>query len=401
MTTDKLEKGTLVLGSFGSALLKLGVIVGVVALVAAFFGAQTHELKSERFFLSYLVNFAFYLSLSVGALFFVLTQHVSRAGWSVVIRRTAEGFAANVALMFILFWVIYAGMGHLYSWTDAEHVAHDPILQGKQPYLNTGFFVIRILVYFGIWIAMTQYFLKGSIGQDSSKDPKKTERMQMVSAPGILITALTVTFAAFDLLMSRDAHWFSTIFGVYYFAGSFLGYFCLMAIFLFILQGKGLLKNVVTVEHYHDIGKYMFGFVVFWAYIAFSQFMLIWYANIPEETVWYIRRFEGEWLTASYFLLIGHFIAPFAVLIHRPVKRNPPLLVLAAVWLLIVHWFDMYWLVMPETLKGTVGISWIDVAVFIGMGGLYLAGFAFFIGGKSLIPEGDPRLEESLRFKNA
>ncbi len=398
---DKLDSQTISLGPIGPALLKIGVIVGIIGLAAAFMGSYTTELKSERFYLSYLVNFAFYLSLSIGALFFILTQHIGRAGWSVVVRRVAEAFAANVALMFVLFGVIFIGMGEIYSWTDPDRLAHDTILQGKEPYLNTPFFLVRILIYFGVWILLTQYFLKGSVGQDSSKDPKKTEKMQMVSAPGIPITALTVTFASFDLLMSRDPHWFSTIFGVYYFAGSFLAFFSLMAIFFCVIQSKGLLKDAITVEHYHDIGKYMFGFTVFWAYIAFSQFMLIWYGNIPEETVWYIRRFEGGWETASYFLLVGHFIIPFIVLINRFVKRIPALLATIAFWILLVHWFDLYWIVMPESLKGHVGISWIDIACFIGMGGLYLAGFAFFMGDKALIPQGDPRLEESLHFKNA
>lgn len=389
------------LGSIGPKFLKIGAAVGVAGLGLSLAGSFSTEMKIERFFLSYLVNFAFYLSLSLGALFFILTQHIGRGGWSVVVRRVAEGFAANVALMFILFWVLYAGMGHLYSWTDEAKVATDPILQGKEPYLNTGFFLIRILFYFGVWIALSQYFLRGSVGQDTSKDPKKTERMQMVSAPGIPIAALTLTFASFDLLMSRDPHWFSTIFGVYYFAGSFLGFYSLLALFLHLLQSKGLMKETITVEHYHDIGKYMFGFTVFWAYIAFSQFMLIWYGNIPEETIWYMRRFEGGWLNASYFLLIGHFIVPFFILIHRSVKRIPSALAAIAVWVLLMHWFDLYWIVMPESIVGQVGLSWIDLAGFVGMGGLYLAGFAFFIGEKSLIPKGDPRLEESLQFKNA
>ena len=397
----RLENDTIDLGSTGASFLKMGAIVGAIGLAIALFGSFTTEMKLERFFLSYLVNFAFFLSPSIGALFFILTQHIGRAGWSVVVRRVSEGFAANVGLMLVLFIGVFLGMGQLYSWTNPEAFANDPILQGKQPYLNTQFFLIRILVYFGVWILLTQYFLRGSAKQDSTKDPKKTERMQMVSAPGIPLTAITVTFASFDLLMSRDPHWFSTIFGVYYFAGSFLGYFSLMAVFFCFLQSKGMLKETVTPDHYHDIGKYMFGFTVFWAYIAFSQFMLIWYGNIPEETVWYIRRFEGGWLNASYFLLIGHFIIPFFILLFREIKRIPAALAAVGVWILAMHWFDLYWIVMPESIKGHVGISWIDIACFIGMGGLYLAGFAFFMGRKSLIPEGDPRLEESLEFKNA
>jgi hypothetical protein len=262
------------LGDAPNRIVSIAGSLGVLGLVASGVLGFTGGADPARFYLSYLVAFMFFLSLTLGALFFVLIQHLTRAGWSVVIRRFAEGFAANSFLMAVLAMPILLGMGSLYEWTRPEAVAHSALLAGKAPYLNQTFFLIRLAVYFLVWIGLSQYFFSRSVRQDTTGDPALTSAMQRMSAPGMFLFAITLTFAAFDLLMSLEPEWFSTIYGVYYFSGSVLAFFSLLPIVSYFLQRSGRLSRLITTEHYHDMGKLMFAFLVFWAYIAFSQYML-------------------------------------------------------------------------------------------------------------------------------
>ncbi|MCK5379547.1 MAG: hypothetical protein KAJ78_09080, partial [Acidobacteria bacterium] len=243
---------------------------------------------------TYLVSFAYFLSLALGALFFVLLQHLTHAGWSVVVRRLAEALSVNVVLMAVLAIPVLLNMEHLYHWAHPGAADHDAILAGKSAFLNPQFFTIRLVVYFAIWSFLAWFFFSNSKRQDATADPKFTRRMEALSAPGMILFALSLNFAAFDLLMSVNPHWFSTIFGVYFFAGCVVVIMATLVVLVAYLQRQGRLQGIVTVEHYHDLGKLLFGFVVFWAYIAFSQYMLYWYANIPEETVWYLTRQTGN-----------------------------------------------------------------------------------------------------------
>ena len=224
--------------------------------------------------------------------------------------------------------------------------------------------------------------------------------MEKLAAPAMMLFALTTTFAAFDLLMSLYPHWYSTIWGVYYFAGSAVGFFAMMAITLNLMRRAGYLRRSVSAEHFHDVGKLMFAFVVFWAYIAFSQYLLIWYGNIPEETIWYLERQTGEWTWVSLGLLFGHFLLPFLFLISRYPKRRGQTLVLGAVWLLAMHWLDLYWMVMPQISPGKITLSLLDLLCFVGIGGVFLATAIWRMSRQALIPVRDPRLRESLQFEN-
>jgi hypothetical protein len=391
------------LGGAAPRILRSAFILGVLGFSTAIVFAGRDEGNLARFYSAYLTSYAYLLSLSLGALFFVLIQHVTGAGWSVVVRRIAEAVAANTLLMAALAIPLVLGMRHLYPWTNLEHVAHDPILQGKQPWLNVPFFVIRLAVYFIAWVGLSQWFLRRSTEQDRSGDVRLTARMQRASAPSLVVYALTMSLAAFDLLMSLDPHWYSTMFGVYYFSGGVVGFFALLPVITILLQRSGRLTNAITPEHYHDMGKLVFAFTVFWAYIAFSQFMLIWYANIPEETGWMIRRTTGGWAGVSWLLLFGHFIVPFFVLLPRFVKRRRRLLIFPAIWVLAMHWVDIYWLVMPEAQMGQTraALRPVDLTCLIGMGGLYVGCLALWLRGRSIVPEKDPRLDESLSFENA
>jgi len=376
-------------------------ILAVIGIGGALAVASATENGIDRLLETYLVTFAFFLSISLGGLFFVLLQHCTRAGWSVVVRRVAEAVAANVVLMAVLAIPVVLGMHHLYHWADTAAAAHDPLLAGKIGFLNPTFFTIRLVLYFVIWIALASFLYRTSVAQDESGDPALTLRMERLSAPGMVLFALSLNFAAFDLLMSLDPHWFSTIFGVYYFSASVVAFFAVMPKILVALQTQGLLKNAVTVEHYHDFGKLLFGFVVFWAYIAFSQYMLIWYANVPEETEWFLKRQTGEWTTVSLILIFGHFVIPFLLLVSRKVKRRPLLLAITGGFVAAMCWIDIYWLVIPEFSPGVARFGLIDIFCFLGMNGLYTAVLVLRLRRHSLVPEKDPRLAESLAFENA
>ncbi len=387
------------LGGAAGRLTGIAGAIGVLGLLAsALLGFARAD--SERFYLSYLVSFSYFLSLTLGALFFVLLQHLTQSGWSVSVRRIAEGFAANASMLAVLFVPLLFGLGSLYEWTQPEHVAGDHLLQAKSGYLNPVFFFVRLVVYFGAWILMSRFFFRQSVLQDRTGDPEITTRMRKRSAPAVFVFALTLTFCAFDLLMSLEPHWFSTIFGVYFFSGSVLGFFAVLPVSAFFLQRSGRLRGLVTTEHFHDLGKLVFAFAVFWAYIAFSQYMLYWYANIPEETEWFLRRQTGEWTAVSWLLLVGHFIVPFLALISRVPKRRRGVLVTVAIWILFMHWVDLYYVVMPHASEGRVPLGLLDLTTFLGIGGIWVAAFAHRLRDRALVPTKDPRLADSLTFEN-
>lgn len=400
MNTVELGTEKFALDRAGRPAMLAALVVGVAGLALAAFGGMSGEAAARtRFFHAYLVAFMFFLSLALGALFFVLMAHLTRAGWSVTVRRVAEVVAASVAVLAVLALpILLWGMDALYPWVTAEH---DHLVDLKRPYLNVGFFWLRVVGYFVVWTLIAWLFLGRSRRQDASGDPRLTRTLEVASAPLTIVFALTVTYASFDFLMSLYPHWFSTIFGVYFFAGCFLGFLSFAVLLFMLIQRLGALRRVVSTEHFHDLGKLQFAFVVFWAYIAFSQFMLIWYANLPEETVWYKYRQHGPWMAVSMLLLVGHFIVPFLVMISRHTKRARVVLAAASVWLLVMHWVDLFWLVMPPVYEDRLPVGLPEVATFLGIGGLFLGTVLWGLGRQALVPVRDPRLAEALRFENA
>ena len=376
------------------------VIAASVALVGAVACAILGAANPKQFFFSWLVSFLFFLSLALGGLFFVLIQYASQGGWGIVLRRIGETIFVTLPVMAALFLPVLLGLRDLYSWTVPGAAEHDALLQWKAPYLNVPFFLIRAAVFFGSWSFIALLYYRGSRSQDATGDPGVSARLRLLAGPSIIVLALTQTFASFDWIMSLTPHWYSTMFGVYFFAGSFVGFIALLSVVVAAMRGAGLLDTVVTPEHLHDVGKFLFAFTAFWAYIAFSQFFLMWYGNLPEETVWFKTRMEGSWLPVSLFLMAGHFGAPFFYLMGRTVKRNGTTLAVGGAWVLTMHFVDLYWQVMPTLHPEGFRPSVLDVAALVTVGGCFVAAVSWVMRRQALVPLRDPRLAESLAFEN-
>ncbi len=392
----------------------VGLVAAVVAAIVRSFRPELHESSVDRFFIAYLHNFLYFLTIVWGALFFVLVQHLTRAGWSVTVRRVAELVAASVwvfALLFLPILVcVWLRAGIVFPWSDPAYVKGHLVVAEKIGYFNVPgspgntlplFFTLRAVFYFAVWFWLGNTFFRRSLDQDATGDPAIFGNREGLSAIGILLTFLTVTFASIDWAMSLDPEWFSTMFGVYTIAGSVLAFLAALWVFIHILQSRGLLLGAVTVEHQHDIGKLQFGFVIFWAYITFCQYLLIWYGDIPEETHWYWIRQQGGWPFVGVTLIVAQFIIPFFGLLSRHVKRNRTAMLFWSCWLLALHWVDLYYIVMPAASAGSLPFAFIDLFCFLGIGGLWLAALTRTAVGHPLVPLGDPRLHEALAFHNS
>jgi hypothetical protein len=358
------------------------------------------------------------VTLAIGCLFFVLIQRLCRSGWSVVVRRIAELVMVMIIPLAVLFIPIIAslmmGEGVLYRWDDPNYAIdhHLPLAAWaeKTRWLTPGWFTVRAAIYFAIWSGLAIYYYRGSVEQDATGDESVTDRLQYWSGPSVMLFCGATTFAAFDWVMSLAPMWFSTMFGVYLFSGSVLAAHSLIAVGAYVLQQQGAMRDEVTVEHYHDLGKYMFGFVFFWTYIAFSQYLLIWYGNIPEETEWFYHRQLDSWGTLSLVLIFFHWMLPFAGLMSRHIRRNPKLVFGWGVYLLILHFIDVYWMIMPEATVATEtgghsamgGVSGVlsSLLCVIGMLAL-LTGLVLRVAQQTkVLAVQDPRLRESIAFEN-
>lgn len=380
-------------GKFG----KYALIIGSFALLLTFTG---YFFDSGQFFHSYLVAYLFWVTLGLGGLFFTLLNHLVGAQWSIVMRRITETLMIALPFMAVFFVPLLFGFHDLYHWSHPEAVAHDLILQKKAGYLNVPFFLIRSAVYFLVWYLIARVLYKTSIAQDDAPDEEKIEKMKRISAPAMILFALTSSFAAFDWLMSLDPHWYSTIYGVYFFSGSLLSLLAFTIIIGVALRNFGILDDVITIEHYHDLAKLLFSFIIFWAYMGFSQYFLIWYANIPEETIWYAVRWDGTWKYMTMTIVLGHFLFPFLGLMTRSSKRNLKWLTFMSVWVLVMHWIDLYWLAFPTHSADGFHFSWMDITGFIGLGGLFFWFFWKKFSANPLVPVEDRRLAYSARFEN-
>jgi hypothetical protein len=373
---------------------------GACAVLGAAACAVLGAADPKQFVFSWLVSWLFFLSLALGALFFVLIQYATQGGWGIVVRRIGEATFATIPVMAALFLPLLVGLHHLYEWAVPGAAERDALLRWKAPFLNVPFFLARAALYAGCWSVIAVLYYRRSRSQDATGDPAVSARLRRLAGPALIVLALTQTFAAFDWIMSLAPHWYSTIFGVYFFAGAFVGFIALLSVVSVAMRRAGLLDTVISAEHLHDIGKLLFAFTAFWAYIAFSQFFLIWYANLPEETIWYKARLEGSWETVSLLLMTGHFAAPFFYLMGRAVKRRGATLAAGGAWLLAMHYVDLYWQVMPTLHPGGVRPSALDLAAFAAVGGCFVGAASWLLRRQALVPLRDPRLAESLAFEN-
>ncbi len=378
------------------------LVLGAALLVISLLGGWQNP---DDFFFAYLAGWAFLLSTALGGLLFLIFHHLTRASWSVVVHRLNESLIWAFPLLFVLGLPLLFGMHDLYHWTHAElydptSSHYDEILAGKRPYLNFPFWSVRMVLYFAIWTIVSYRLYSLSIRQDQNPDSSLQAKLRSTSAWGLPLTAVALSFASYDILMSLDPHWYSMVFGVYFFAGGVLCAVAVLTLLVLLLQNLGgMLSDVVTPEHYHDLGKYMFGFTVFWAYIGFSQYMLMWYGGIPEKTVWYQHRLQAGWEWHSIALVLFHFIVPFIVLLPRFTKRTIPILSVMSVWIIGMHWIDLHWVVLP-VLRESGGFHWLDFTCWLGLTGIFAGALMYRLRRHSLVPQNHPYLRESLHFEN-
>jgi hypothetical protein len=273
------------------------------------------------------------------------------------------------------------------------------LLEHKRPYLNPGFFAVRAAIYFAVWSGFAWMMRSWSLRQDESLDPAFTARARWWSPVGLLLFVLTFTFACFDWLMSLQPTWYSTIFGLYAYAGAFVASLALLCLVITgVRSSESPLARVISVDHQHNAGKLLLAFTAFWAYMAFSQYMLIWAGNLPEELQWIVVRSQGVWRPVGILIVLGHFLVPFFLLLSRDLKRSPPALAAVAAWMLAIHYIDLYWAVMPAANESRLGLHWTHLTAFVGVGGVAVAAGLLLFRAARPIPVGDPFLEDSLRY---
>lgn len=375
------------LSQLGWLLFGAGLILGVIG----FFADQ------HRAILNYLMAYMFILSIGIGSLLLIALEYVGGADWSVPIRRVVEFLSSIIIFLPILVLPLVFSIHDIFHWAHKDLVAADEILKGKSPYLNETFFIIRVFAVLAIWGLFYFLLIRNSNAQDKSRDQSLTKKNIILSAIFIPFFAITITITAVDWLMSLEPHWFSTIFGVYFFASSVVASLAAITLFVVFLKEKGYMHPKLVDDHLFSLGALQFAFINFWAYIAFSQYLLVWYANLPEENFWFLHRWQNGWQYLSILLIIAHLIVPYAALLSQPSKMDPKRLKFISVWILFAHFIDLYWLIMPN-IKGYY-FSWIDFIVPLIAVGVIILIFNYRAKKSNLVPIGDPKLQKGLDFR--
>jgi hypothetical protein len=370
--------------------LTIGAVALALCIIGGFFNAN-------QFFRSYLWCFMFYIGVTLGSTALLMLQYLTGGAWGMVIRRPCEAASRTLPVLLILFLPIALGIPRLYRWSHADIVAHDPVLLHKAVYLNVPFFLIRAAIYFAGWLLIAYFLYKWS-GEQDRGDTRAAGRLAAISGPGLAFYGFSVTFMAIDWILSLDPDWFSTMFGLLFIAGEALSALAFLICLLVILNNRSPLAGVLTHRHLHDVGKLLLAFVMVWAYFSFSQFLIIWAGNLPDEIPWYMERLRGGWGYIGLSLVFLHFALPFALLLSRDIKRNFKLLRAVALLVIFMRFVDLYWLVAPDFRKGNFGVSWMDFLAPIGLGGIWLATFLWQLERRPLMPVGDPELEEALEL---
>jgi hypothetical protein len=372
---------------------RAGLAVGAVGIVASVLGLAV---DSHRFFISYLFAYVFWLGLALGCFEVAMIHHLTGGKWGFVVRRFLEAGFMTLPLMAVLFVPLLFGMRTLYPWARPEAVAASTVLQHKQVYLNTPAFAGRAVFFFGCWIGAAYLLRKWSLMQDRSADPAPTIRLRTLCGPGVVLYPVTGTFAFIDWVMSIEPAWYSTIFLVILIIGQILMAFSWTTVLLARWAGEKPFVGVVTTTHFHDLGNLLLAFVVFWTYVSFSQLLIIYSGNLPREIDWYLHRIAGGWKWVVGFLALFHFFVPFFLLLFRTTKQRSQRLALIAAALLCVHIVAVYWVVVPTFQPTGPRLHWLDLAVFLGIGGWWVAGFAALLRRQTLLPQNDPRIDYAL-----
>ena len=375
-------------GKIGYGLL----IIGVIAAVLAFL------FEPARASFSSLLIFVFLMGLGLCSLFLVALEYLTDAVWSVAFRRISEFITPLVFIAPLFAIPVLFNMHDVFHWSHNEAVQSDKILQWKSPYLNMSFFLIRLFAVIGIMTLFFYMIIRNSGKQDLNPDQKFTRINIKLSAIFLPFFGISITLIAIDWLMSLEAHWFSTIFGVYYFSGSLLSAFAVLTLFSVKLKEWKILPDFLGRDHFYNLGAFMFAFINFWAYIAFSQLLLIWYANLPEETYWFAAKFHGSWQYFSVGLIFIQFLIPYAALVSQPSKSDFKRLKIMSVWILFAHLYDLYWLSMTTFDKSGIFFGWIELGFIILGIGTVMVMFKIVYSKRNLIPVGDPKLDRCINF---
>ena len=373
----------------------LGVVGCALVLGVAVLGDRAAAMHA------WLFAYCYWLGLALGSLGWLMAFHAARARWVVVTRRLLENAASSIPVFLLLAIPLLVFMRSLYLWVDPHpELGYDMarLLEHKRPWLNPTFFIIRVGVYFAIWTALSEILRRWSLRQDETRAIALTANSWKLGAGGMPLHALAVSFAGVDWIMSLHPTWGSTMFGLYVISGNVVGACALWIVVTYLASRAGLLGGRLTPSHLHSQGKFLLAFTCFWAYVAFSQFMLVWIANLPEEAPWYLARAHGGWLPVALILLVGHFALPFAILLSREVKKKPRAIAAIAIWILVMHAVDVYWLILPHLDDQKPSPRWTELAAFIGIGGIAIAFGLWRARGKNVVPVGDPYLEESSRY---
>jgi hypothetical protein len=376
-----------------ASLQRLALVVGVAGLALCAVGFAANR---AHFFKAYLLAYVFWIGIALGSLAISMLHHLSGGAWGVVIRRVLEAASRTLPFMALLFLPIAFGVHELYLWANPEAVAKDAILQHKAAYLNVPFFIIRAAIYFVIWSALAYLLSKWSLEQEQRGETGQALRMQRLSGLGLVLYALTILFMSVDWIMSLDPHWFSTIYGILFMGGQGLSAFAFAIAVAVLLSRTEPMSRVIAPAHLHDLGKLMLAFVMLWAYFSFSQFLIIWSANLPEEIPWYLRRWGGGWQWVGLLLIFGHFVLPFVLLLSSDIKKSGRTLIGVAVTIILMRIVDLFWNIGPLHHEESFGATWLDAVAPVALGGIWLALFLWQLRTRPLLPMGEPYLAEAL-----
>ena len=376
-----------------SGLKRTALMVGVVGVLATLAGAF---LDPAQFFRSYLMGWIYWTGLGLGCLGILMVYHLTGGGWGVAVKRLLEAGIGTLPVMAVLFVPLLFGLHDLYEWTHTETVMADHVLRQKVAYLNVPFFIVRAAIYFAAWLTLGYFLLRWSRQQDESDDPRLADWLRKLSGGGILLFGLVTTFAAFDWIMSLEPHWFSTIFGLIFIGSQALGAMAFVILAAYLLSARELFARVFARSILNDLGNLLLAFVMVYAYLSFSQFLIIWSANLPEEIPWYLHRISGGWHLIVIALAVFYFFVPFLVLLGRRNKQLHRRLATIAGGILVARVLEVFFLIGPAFYKDLLSAHWLDLAALAGVGGVWVSLFVWRLGMRPVLAAGDPELAPAL-----